>query len=89
VTEFVSVPATIGKWVKLNGAQETPTRTLTIDGAYCDLHPAKAGGAPVQLCVTESGGHSWPGAAKARLGKEPPSQAINANDVMWAFFSAL
>ncbi len=89
VTEFVSVPATIAKWVRLNGAQETPIRTLTVDGAYCDLHAAKAGGAPVQLCVTEAGGHSWPGAAKGRRGKEPPSQAINANDVMWAFFSAL
>jgi polyhydroxybutyrate depolymerase len=89
VTEFVSVPATIAKWVNLNGAQESPIRTLTVDGAYCDLHAAKAGGAPVQLCVTESGGHSWPGASKGRRGKEPPSQAINANDVMWAFFSAL
>ncbi len=89
VTEFVSVPATVAKWVRLNKANETPARALMIDGAYCDLFAATPGGAPVQLCVTQSGGHSWPGAAKGRRGKEPPSQAINANDVMWAFFSGL
>lgn len=89
VTAFVSVPATVEKWIGLNNAEAAPRRVLTVDGAACDLHAAKEGGAPVQLCVTESGGHSWPGAQKGRRGKEPPSQAINANDVMWAFFSGL
>ncbi len=88
VTEFTSVPATIDKWVALNNAERAPRRVVTVDGARCDRYDAKPGGAPVQLCVTESGGHSWPGAKNGRKGKEPPSQAINANDVMWAFFSA-
>jgi polyhydroxybutyrate depolymerase len=88
VTEFVSVPETIEKWVALNKAQSAPRRVLTVNGAYCDRHDARAGGAPVQLCVTESGGHSWPGAQKSRRGKEAPSQAINATDVMWAFFTS-
>lgn len=87
VTEFNSVPATIAKWVALNRADERPRRVLAVDGAWCDLHEAKAGGAPVQLCVTQTGGHSWPGAAKGRRGKEPPTQAINAIDVMWAFLT--
>lgn len=87
VTEFVSVQGTIDKWVALNNAQETPRRVLAADGAHCDRHDAKVGGAPVQLCVTDSGGHSWPGAEKGRRGKEPPSQAINAIDVMWSYFS--
>ncbi|NWG92992.1 MAG: dienelactone hydrolase family protein [Parvularculaceae bacterium] len=87
VTDFVSVKATIEKWVALNGAQDKPRRVLAVAGAYCDRYDAKAGGAAVQLCVTESGGHSWPGAAKGRRGKEPPSQAINAIEAMWAFFS--
>ena len=87
VTQFASVPATIEKWVGLNRAEASPLRVLTVDGAYCDLHAAEPGGAPVQLCVTDSGGHSWPGAANGRRGKEPPSQAIEANDVMWTFFS--
>jgi polyhydroxybutyrate depolymerase len=87
VTDFVSVPATIDKWVKLDHAEAKPQRVLEVAGASCDLHAAGPGGAPVQLCVTETGGHSWPGGSKDR-GNEPPSQAIRANDLMWDFFSA-
>jgi polyhydroxybutyrate depolymerase len=87
VTDFVSVPATVDKWVKLDRAAVTPQRVLDVAGAYCDLHAASPGGAAVQLCVTETGGHSWPGGSKDR-GNEPPSQAIRANDLMWDFFSA-
>ncbi len=88
VTEFVSVPETISKWVKLNHASAVPQRVLQVEGAYCDRYEATRGGAPVELCVTETGGHSWPGGNKARA-EESPSRAISANDLMWAFFSAL
>ena len=88
VTDFVSVPATVEKWTRLNHASPDPGRVLTVDGAWCELHEAGADGAPVKLCVTDSGGHSWPGGTKDR-GAEPPSQAIRANDLMWEFFSGL
>jgi polyhydroxybutyrate depolymerase len=88
VTDFVAVPDSIAKWVRLDHAADTPRRVLSVPGATCDLHEAAAGGAPVKLCVTETGGHSWPGGSKDR-GDEPPSQAIRANDLMWEFFSAL
>jgi polyhydroxybutyrate depolymerase len=87
VTDFVSVPDTISRWVRLNHAGTTPRRVLSVTGAWCDLHEAGADGAPVQLCVTSSGGHSWPGGGKRR--GEAPSNAIHANDVMWEFFSGL
>jgi polyhydroxybutyrate depolymerase len=87
VTDFTSVPASIDKWVKLNTASATPRRVFTADGAWCDRHEASGAGAPVQLCVTETGGHSWPGGSKDR--GESPSEAIRANDVMWEFFSSL
>src|SRR5690606_16542897 len=80
VTDFVSVPDTIGKWVTLNQAAATPRRVLSVEGAWCDLHE---GAAPVMLCVTSEGGHSWPGGSKPR--GEAPSTAISANDVMWDF----
>jgi polyhydroxybutyrate depolymerase len=86
--DFVAVPDSIAKWVRLNHAEAQPRRVLDVPGAACDLHAAGAGGAPVELCVTESGSHSWPGGGKARA-EEPPSQAIRANDLMWQFFSAL
>jgi polyhydroxybutyrate depolymerase len=83
---FVAVPDSIASWVKRNRANPQPRRVLSVPGAYCDLHEAGGGGAPVELCVTESGGHSWPGGHKARA-EESPSQAIDANDLMWEFFN--
>lgn len=49
------------KWVELDHAEAKAKQVLTIVGAHCDLHAAKPGGAPVELCLTETGGHSWPG----------------------------
>jgi polyhydroxybutyrate depolymerase len=85
---FTSVPASQAKWVQLNRAEPASHRVLTVPGAHCDLHPAKPGGAPVELCVTDTGGHSWPGGG-TQQGRKQPSMAISANDLMWAFFSSL
>jgi polyhydroxybutyrate depolymerase len=85
---FTSVPATQAKWVALNRADPKAKRVLTVAGAHCDLHPAKPGGAPVELCVTDTGGHSWPGGG-TQQGRKQPSMAISANDLMWSFFSSL
>lgn len=87
VTDFTSVPATVSKWVKQNSCNQQPQRTLTTPGAYCERYAPCQGQTEVQLCVTEVGGHSWPGGYKALSG-EPTSQAIAANDVMWRFFTA-
>lgn len=84
VTDFVSVPATISKWVQTNSCNATPKRVLEKPGAYCDRYSGCLGDAQVQLCVTDTGGHSWPGGTKPR--GDSPSQAISANDVMWDFF---
>lgn len=85
VTEFTSVAATVEKWRRLNGCPAVPRRVLSTGGAYCERYAPCRDGAAVQLCVTEDGGHSWPGGHKPRRG-EPPSRAISANDVMWDFF---
>jgi polyhydroxybutyrate depolymerase len=87
-TNFNSVSATQAKWVQLNGAQEQAKRVLTVAGAHCDLHPGRPGGAPVELCLTDTGGHSWPGGG-TQQGRKQPSMAISANDLMWSFFSSL
>lgn len=86
VTEYVSVADSVAKWVQLDGCVAVPKRVLDKPGAYCEVHAACRDGARVQLCVTEYGGHSWPGGVKARA-VEAPSKAISANDVMWEFFS--
>ena len=84
-TNFTSVPATLAKWVSLNKASAQARTVLSVPGATCTRH---AGPAPVELCVTETGGHSWPGSQSRRANKDP-SQAISANDRMWEFFSSL
>jgi len=86
VMNFVSVPETISRWVLRDRCTATPQRTLDKAGAYCERYGGCAGGVSVQLCVTENGGHSWPGAASVRRGKEAASQALDANDVIWRFF---
>ncbi|QDP19326.1 extracellular catalytic domain type 1 short-chain-length polyhydroxyalkanoate depolymerase [Sphingomonas xanthus] len=85
---FASVPATIAKWVRFNRAAPRPRTVLQVEGARCDLHGAGLGGAPVQLCLTDGGGHSWPGADPRGIRKQP-SRAISANEQMWRFFQAL
>jgi polyhydroxybutyrate depolymerase len=87
-TDFISVPATQAKWVRLDHADSSARRVLTVPGAHCDLHAARPGGAPVELCVTDTGGHSWPGGG-TQQGRKQPSMAISANDLMWSFFSSL
>lgn len=81
---FNSVPATIQKWVEINQANPQAERILEVPGAYCEIH--RGGLATVQLCVTETGGHSWPGGSKPR-GGQADSSAISANDVIWQFFN--
>lgn len=89
VMDFPSVPDTVAHWAQRNRCDAVPVTVLKRNGAYCEAYSGCAAGSRVQLCVTDSGGHSWPGAEKVRRGKEDASQAINANDVMWEFFSTV
>ena len=86
VADYRSVPATVARWVGFNGCQAAPRRILDKEGAWCEVYAPCRGGAQVQLCVTDSGGHSWPGGVKRRRG-EPASQALSANETMWEFFA--
>ncbi|KQW46387.1 MULTISPECIES: PHB depolymerase family esterase [unclassified Roseateles] len=86
VMAFTSVADTISRWVQRNRCTAPPQRTLDQPGAYCETHSGCAGGTAVQLCVTETGGHSWPGADSVRRGKPAASQALDANDTLWHFF---
>ncbi|TBR12311.1 MAG: poly(3-hydroxybutyrate) depolymerase [Lysobacter sp.] len=87
VTEFTSVPASVERWVEFDGCPHTPRRVVDSPGAGCDLHAACRDGSRVQVCVTTTGGHSWPGGGAVR-GKTP-STALSANDAMWEFFDSL
>lgn len=81
ITNFTSVPATIAKWVEFNQCEKTPKQA----GKYCEVYEKCRDGVKVQLCVTPTGGHSWPGGIKPRGGDET-FKDLSANDVMWDFF---
>ena len=90
VMDFVSVPETIARWTRRNHCPpQTPQRVLDLPGATCEASTGCAGGSTVQLCVTATGGHSWPGAQRVRAGKPDASQALDANDLIWRFFEAV
>lgn len=93
VTDFTSVPDTFRMWKERNSCTGQPARVLDVEGAYCDLYSSCSDGSQVKLCVTETGGHSWPGGNKPggrkQMKKEPTSKAISANDEIWAFFGSL
>ncbi|RZJ09001.1 MAG: poly(3-hydroxybutyrate) depolymerase [Rubrivivax sp.] len=86
VMNFISVPETISRWVQRDHCAAPPDRTFGTPGAYCEAYTGCSGGVSVQLCVTESGGHSWPGAPTVRHGKQAASRALVANDTIWGFF---
>lgn len=88
VMSFVSVPETVSRWVQRNHCAATPQPLPgQTAGASCEAYTGCSGGVSVQLCVTDSGGHSWPGAATVRRGKPGASQALDANDTIWRFFA--
>ncbi|WP_408095522.1 alpha/beta hydrolase family esterase [Peredibacter sp. HCB2-198] len=87
VTNFISVPSTIEKWVKFNECNPKPKRVLASSGAYCDQYLECKNNVSVKLCVTEKGGHSWPGGMKPRGVGPRPTDAISATDTIWSFFT--
>jgi len=88
VMDFVSVPQTIARWVQRDQCSTTPQRVLDKPGAWCEAYTGCAGGVHVQLCVTQDGGHSWPGVKTVRRGKAAASQALDADAVIWNFFQS-
>ncbi|HWI84589.1 alpha/beta hydrolase family esterase [Ramlibacter sp.] len=83
---FKSAPETVSKWAKLDGCMEAPRPVLEQAGASCEAYSYCRGQAEVQLCVTDTGGHSWPGAAKSA--RDVPAAPISATQAIWAFFSS-
>jgi polyhydroxybutyrate depolymerase len=71
--------------VNRHNCNKNPKRIIERAGAYCDLYSGCDDNAQV---VTESGGHSCPGATvstSTHLGTKP-STAISAIDEIWDFF---
>ncbi len=85
VTDYVSVADSIAKWVKLNSCINPAKKVLQAKNVVCELYSGCKNNSRIELCVTDDGGHSWPGGKKPRGGKG--STAISAEDTMWDFFN--
>lgn len=84
VTDFTSVAESTSRWLQRNGCQPQPRPVLEVPGASCVEHEGCHNGSRVRLCVTDTGGHAWPGGGKV-LGKRG-SQALSATTEMERFF---
>lgn len=89
VTEFVSVADTVSKWVSRNKCNPVSKRVLDKEGVYCDVYSECENGVCVEVCVTETGGHSWPGGKKSREQADNPTNIFSATDQIWNFFNSI
>ncbi len=89
VMDFVSVPETVSRWARRLQCTAPPRPLHQGAGARCEVQTGCAGDTQLQLCSTDSGGHSWPGAEQVRRGKPAATQALDANTVMADFFDGL
>ncbi len=82
---FVSVPETIQRWRERLQCSGNAVRVLDTPGAYCEAYRQCSSGSELKLCVTEDGGHSWPG-GRSVISGNAGSGALSANDVIFRFF---
>jgi polyhydroxybutyrate depolymerase len=73
-------------WARANGCDITPR--LSESGTVITWRYACPAGRAVEVLQLRDNGHAWPGGERgSRLG-DKPSTAIDATEVMWAFFRA-
>jgi polyhydroxybutyrate depolymerase len=54
----------------------------------CVNHGGCSGGADVELCTVDGGGHQWPGGRDLGILNGTLSNDIDATDAIWSFFAA-
>ncbi|MBX3240572.1 MAG: hypothetical protein KIT80_00965 [Chitinophagaceae bacterium] len=83
--DFPAVDAILSVWSEINGCSASPVTTGKEN--YTVKEWQDCNHSSIQYYLTKDGGHSWPGGKPGRLGADEPSAAIDANDLMLAFFS--
>lgn len=82
---FPPIQNGLNTWVSNNSCNST-TKTLTNFSQYSITKWANCNNSSIEFYLTNDGGHSWPGGLHTRAAADEPSTAINANDLIWAFF---
>jgi polyhydroxybutyrate depolymerase len=87
-----SVPVAVQRWSAHDGCSASPKTSQPASGATLATYTGCRDGATVELYTLNGEGHEWPGGpalprtVTRLLG--PQTNAVNANDLMWAFFAA-
>ncbi|MGX9773544.1 extracellular catalytic domain type 1 short-chain-length polyhydroxyalkanoate depolymerase [Janthinobacterium aestuarii] len=93
---YLSAQGTFDYWRKHNGIEGATSQPRLIPGPAGDTTQVRwleqgsgAGGASVALLTVKDGGHTWPGADAFNIGLPigKTTRAVDANDVIWEFFS--
>ena len=93
---YLSAQGTFDYWRKHNGIEGVTPQPRLIPGPAGDTTQVRwleqggdAGGASVALLTVKDGGHTWPGADAFNIGLPigKTTRAVDANDVIWEFFS--
>jgi polyhydroxybutyrate depolymerase len=84
-----AVPALNATWRAIDSC---PAPTITTAGTVTTSIATCPGGRSVELITIAGAGHQWPGAdsdpaIQRLLGLDPPSQALDATQTIWRFFS--
>lgn len=88
--DWPSVPHTIAQWRSIDDCQspsDSTSGSVTKSVAQC------ADGRTVELITISGAGHQWPGGksdniVEKKMGLDEPSQALNATDTFWNFFTS-
>ncbi|MFK7991308.1 MAG: PHB depolymerase family esterase [Sandaracinaceae bacterium] len=80
----LSVEDSTAQWVSRNGCGSS-SEVFAMSDVRCEEWAGCDGGAHVQLCTIEGGGHQWPGGFTVP-GLGSNTDAISATDAMWDFF---
>ncbi|MCA9711515.1 MAG: hypothetical protein KDK70_37095 [Myxococcales bacterium] len=84
---FRSAEESFTGWAGRNGCAGEPVISYDQGDVTCRSYQECDGGAAVELCTVEGGGHTWPGGADI-FGAGPTTHDIVANDYLWDFFMA-
>ena len=73
-------------WAKADGCSGDPDPTD--QGPYIVSRYQCPAGRAVALYLMKDSGHAWPGGQKGSRRGDEPGSALNATDLIWAFFKA-
>lgn len=75
-------------WALANGC-DAPVEASDKSGRVVEIRWEKCTtGKPVHFYMVANNGHAWPGGRAGRAEADQPTQALNASEMMWRFFTA-